>query len=220
MYHAIADYARHHSVLWMFGTVVLGAVLIPTGILPLQLTGTALIAIGMVTPIALTAQQRRRVATKPARQNENEREHRRGVLLRDVERRRKWLLNQYGLEPLLQEDVIDAILYSFNAVLQNQHPDQASPMDSDIAAQFRRLWQDTLTTPDLNRVAVALRVDLETMLSSQRALLRIAEEDADVAFLLRRHRAAAQAQQPGGLSHPPTPSSRTEVPQSRRVAHR
>ncbi len=51
---SLKAFARTNTIVWMFLTVILGAVLILTGMLPLQILGTALITIGMVTPIALT----------------------------------------------------------------------------------------------------------------------------------------------------------------------
>lgn len=52
--HAVVAFARSNSIGWMFLTVILGAAFILTGWLPLQLLGMVLIAVGVVTPIALT----------------------------------------------------------------------------------------------------------------------------------------------------------------------
>lgn len=54
--HALATFARNNSVGWMFVTVILGAVLILSGWLPLQLLGMVLIVAGVATPIMLTGQ--------------------------------------------------------------------------------------------------------------------------------------------------------------------
>jgi hypothetical protein len=54
-------FADANTIVWMFLTVILGAVLILTGMLPLQILGTALIAIGMATPIALAGTSRKTV---------------------------------------------------------------------------------------------------------------------------------------------------------------
>lgn len=68
MYYSLTNYARTHSVLWMFLTVVLGAVFILSGVLPVQLVGTVLIAIGVITPLLLT-NPTRETSTAPSRLN-------------------------------------------------------------------------------------------------------------------------------------------------------
>ena len=70
--HTLAVFARHNSIGWMFLTVVLGAVLILTGVLPLQLLGVALIAVGIVTPIALTGITTNRSSTPQIRTTKTE----------------------------------------------------------------------------------------------------------------------------------------------------
>jgi hypothetical protein len=217
----VEDLPRSRSIVWMFLTVILGALAILSGILPLQVGGVLLIAAGMLTPIALTDRQPPAAARKAKGPEVSQAALHASLLTRTgaeaaphasrltppriTTNPRSERGGQRGsareqLEAVVQELRDDLIVrHGLDTLLAESLIQQLAHYASEARSPIRRLstreianlWRTTLSGLTVDRFAAHTNADPLTLLAGQRLLLQHA------ATVLRRMDDRTAKRRPG-----------------------
>lgn len=177
--HSLATFARNNSVGWMFLTVILGAMFILSGWLPLQFVGTVMIALGVVMPISQTSlppwqhqesgtQRNAKSHLSPSNSFPSQSTQKDGVDYDAVEQQnialREELVSAYGTRTLLDDKLKDDINQYF---VRHNSAETVGSTSSDIEL----LWQQTINGTDIQSIADNLGIVTEYALIVQQQAL-------------------------------------------------